>query len=121
MDAGQITMWATYSPENFRMPVVLPRDADPHSAATRMAVMQQVSSSLAAKGLITAEMQPHIKMISACEELDGPRSTSCLQARLRGAFYSFQLCDSELKAVAPADRLLCEVYSPQLRRLFRVL
>jgi hypothetical protein len=80
--------------------------------ATRMAVMQQVSTVLAAKGLIPAEVQTQIKMVCACEELDGPHSTSCLQAKLWGAFYSFQLCDSQLRAVAPADHLLREVYGP---------
>jgi hypothetical protein len=109
-DAGNIKMWATYSTENCRMPVVVPRDAEPHAAETRTSVMEQVNASLIARGLVHGDRMPLITMFSDCEELDDVRSTSCMQAKLRGGFYSFQLCDVDMKAVAPADRLLRDAY-----------
>jgi hypothetical protein len=90
-DAGKIAMWATYSTANCRMPVMVPRDADPHAVETRVAVMEQVNSFLIAKGLVHGDRMPLITMFSDCEELDEARSTSCMQAKLRGGFYSFQL------------------------------
>ncbi|ELR12543.1 uncharacterized protein ACA1_156860 [Acanthamoeba castellanii str. Neff] len=68
--------------------------------------MEQVNASLIARGLIHGDRMPLITMFSDCEELDDVRSTSCMQGKLRGGFYSFQLCDVDMKAVAPADRLL---------------
>lgn len=35
-----------------------------------------------------------------------------MQAKQRGSFYAFQLCNLELNVVAPADRLLHEAYVP---------
>jgi len=97
-DEGNIKMWATYSMENCRMPVVVPRDAEPHAAETRTSVMEQVNASLIARGLVHGDRMPLITMFSDCEELED-RSTSCMQAKLRGGFYSFQLCDVNMKSV----------------------